>query len=755
MASILGQRVLRDEDPDLLAGRARFTADLTGGPLEGALHVAFVRSPHPRARIRSINTSAALEQPGVHAALHAGDLPKLSEGVFSTPLDPDHFHPLLPTDEARYAGQPVALVVAESAALAADAIEFIEIEFDELEPVLDLDQACEDSVLEATRYGTVESPLQPVGASSEVVLRQRFWNPRQSPAPIEARAIAATWDDGALHVWTATQRPHGFQAQLARLFSIDADRIHVTAPATGGGFGGKVSRTPEEHLIPVVARELGHPVRWNETRSEYFASSTQSRGEQIDLVLSGTADGTVTGLRVHLVKDGGAYSSVGPVLPEAYTKFVANGCYHIPSVRFSSVGVRTNRPPTSAFRGAGRGPQIAAVERMIDLYARQISMDPADVRRRNLIRPEAMPYETPTGAIYDEADYPADLETALDRIDYPAQRTEQAARIDRSGRHLLGIGIGCYNHMTTGGGGEEASVTIENDGTATVVTGSTSQGHGHATTWAQIASEVLGIPLASITVKEGSTDDIGSGQGAIGSRSLQTAGMAIHRAANTVLDTAREIAAQRLEAAVTDIVTSANGLHVAGTPALVVGWAELASEAKKRSEELTCGDFYDTEGRNTFPSGCHVAVVEVDRETCGVRILQYVAVDDAGTVVNPMIVEGQIHGGIVAGAAQVLGEVLAEDGHGNPITTNFADYSIATIDQFPLFDVVLSETASSFNSMGFKGVGESGTVGATAAVHNAIVDALHHLGVAHIDLPLTPVRIWEALTLADTASTHN
>lgn len=766
-----GQPLLRDEDRLLVTGEARFTADIERPELAEAGWVGFARSPYARGTIVSVDVTEALAMPGVLDAVTAADLPDFTEGVFSVPAAGDRPHPVLPADTVEYAGQPIAAVVAVSPELAADALEAVAIDIEPLEPLLDLDAA---RAIEPVADVAESAPHDETRFDTDIVVRQRFWNPRQSPAPIEARAMAVWWEgdqmaNADLHVIAATQRPHGFRDQLARMYGLDPARIHVTAPAVGGGFGGKVSRSPEEQLIPELSRRLDRPVRWNETRSEWFASATQARGEQLDVVLAGNSDGRFEALRVELVKDGGAYPSVGTVLPLGYSKPMANGCYDIATVEFATESVRTNRPPTSAFRGAGRGPIIAALERAVDLFASEVGLDPAEVRRRNLIRPDQMPYDTPTGGRYDEADYPADLERALAAIDYDEWRSRQAKQraaesVSRGGasatpRTAIGIGIGTYNHMTTGGGGEEASVTIELDGTATVVTGSTSQGHGHATTWAQIAADVLGMDPADIAVVEGSTDAIGSGVGAVGSRSLQTAGLAVHNSSEMVVERAKRLAAEHLEAAVGDITlapASAGtpaGFHVIGTPAKRVDWATLASLGAASVDdglerELSCGEFYDTEGRNTFPSGTHVAVVEVDLDTGGVEIVRYVAVDDAGLRVNPMIVDGQLHGGIASGIAQVLGETIEYDDAGNPITANFADYSIITIDQVPFYETVEAATASSFNALGFKGVGESGTIGATPAVHNAIVDALSHLGVAHIDLPCTPLRVWEAIQAA-------
>ncbi|MCP3911712.1 MAG: xanthine dehydrogenase family protein molybdopterin-binding subunit [Actinomycetia bacterium] len=738
-----GQPLRRREDEALLRGAASFTGDLRDPRLEGAVGVAFVRSPVAAGSIESVDTAEARSMPGVLDVLTRDDV---SDDVpFALPLGAEYAQPLLPADCVGFVGQVVAAVAAETTAQAVDAAEQVVVEYGEGHPVVDLDDAIASTTIEATR---VDTPHEVEQFEADVVVELSTWSPRQLPAPLEGRVLAATWEDDRLLQWAATQTPHAYRINLAKLFDLPPESIRVVAPAVGGGFGGKTSRTAEEYLVPMLARRLGRPVRWADTRSEYFATGTQGRGERIDFTIAGTADGRITALRSNLVKDGGAYPLVGVLLAGGYTKAVANGCYDIGHVEFNAVGVTTNRPPTSAYRGAGRSPYIGGLERTVDLYARRVGLDPAEVRRRNLIRPEQMPYETPTGARYDEADYPADLERALDLAGYDGLRRDQATRRSAGDTRALGIGIGCYNHMTTGGGGEEAKVTVEPDGTAIVVTGTTSQGHGHATTWAQIASDVLGIPVESIRVVQGDTDAIATGVGAIGSRSLQTAGMAVHRAATEVVDQARSIAADLLEAAEADIVPADGGagFHVVGTPARIITWGEVAAQSP--DNEVTCGDFYDTEGRNTFPSGTHVAVVEVDTETGAVELGRLISVDDAGTVVNPMIVQGQIHGGMASAIGQVLGEVMVYDESGNPLTTTFVDYGLPTTDQLPSFETVSSATASSFNSLGFKGVGESGTVGATPAVHNAIVDGVAHLGVEHIDLPCTPERVWAAISAA-------
>ncbi len=777
----IGQALVRKDDPPLLRGEARFIAEVDDDRLAGTAHVGFVRSPYAHARLLGVDTAAATDVPGVVAAFSAADLDVFPAGRFAAAIHSLFAQPLLAEQRVRFVGEPVAVVVADTRAAAEDGIEAVEATYEPLPAVLDLDDALAGGTvlfdpstaarLQATApaeelftganvvidtgwRGRPDAGEPDPFATAPVVVSQQVMNPRQSPAPIECRGVACAWLDGPdgagtrLLVYTATQRPHGFRDELAALYRVDPAQVTVIAPAVGGGFGGKTSRTPEERIMPFLARRLGRPVTWIETRSEYMAASNQGRGERIDLELAGTADGRILALRGDLVKDAGAYPITGAVLPGAWTAPGTAGCYDIAHIEFRARSVATNRAATSAFRGAGRAPWLAALERVVDLYAARVGLDPAEVRRRNLVRPDQMPYRSVAGATYDQADYPGDLGQALQRADYDGWRAEQAARRAVGDTREIGVGIACYNHLTVGGGGEEAAVTLLAGGGARVVTGSTSQGHGHATTWAQIASDVLGIPVDRIEVLEGSTELTATGVGAVGSRSLQTAGVAVHRAATEVVAEARRLAADLLEAAVDDIVLDrgAGAFHVVGTPARSVAWADVAAEAQARDQEVSCGDVYDNEGRNTFPSGSHVAVVEVDTETGRVRIVRFVGVDDAGVRVNPAIVEGQLHGGIAAGIGQALGEEVVYDGEGNLLTSTFMDYQIVTADLLPSFDLAPSAVPSSFNELGFKAVGESGTIGATPAVHNAVLDALRARGVEHLDIPLTPEKIWAALT---------
>ena len=535
------------------------------------------------------------------------------------------------------------------------------------------------------------------------------------------------------------------------MYGLALSQIHVIAgPFVGGGFGGKGAPGPEEQLIPHLAQLAQRPVKWIESRTENLMSAPHGRAEDVRLWLAGTRAGRLEAVRVTLNKDAGAYPSSGAGLPNNWAAPMLVGTYRIPHAEFEQVTYVTNRPPVAALRGAGRAPVVAALERAVDMFAAEIGMDPAELRRRNLLQTDDMPYTSPTGAVYDDADYAEALEKVLIRAGYDELRRQQTALRNAGGATQMGIGIASYNHRTCGGGGESALVRINADGTATVVTGTTSQGQGHELTWRKIASHELGIAPDQIVVIEGVTDEISTGIGAVGSRSLQTAGVAIHEALAGVVEQAKRLAAQLLEAAEADIVLDRgrSHFHVAGTPTRSVGWADLAAEMQARDEQLSCDLVYDNDGKDVYPSGCHLAVIELDTETGAWRLVRYVAVDDAGVRVDNDTVEDQLRGGIALGAAQVMGEEILFDDGGNPLTTNLLDYQIASIDQFCQIELEAQVVPSSFNAGGYKAVGESGPIGATPAVHNAILDAIAHFGVRHIDIPCTPQKIWQALRAA-------
>ena len=770
---------MADERVLLISGEATFVDDLREPLLDGAAHAVFVRSTAAHASIE-VDLSEAHAAPGVLAAIAAADNPILPTMAYNA-LHPLRFaQPLLAEHKVRYVGEPVAVIVAETREQAVDAAELVIIDYQDLPVVLTAQQAIDGEVqlfepADQARHNagspdtggasedtessnvirthlddglSVESAPE-LFAHADVVIEHNFRNPRQVAAPIECRGATAVWTpDGHLHAWVSTQTPHSFRSRIAPMYDLALSQIHIVAgPFVGGGFGGKGAPGPEEQLIPHLAKIVDRPVRWVESRTENLTSAPHGRAEDVHLWLAGTSDGELQAVKVQLHKDAGAYPSSGAGLPNNWTAPMLAGTYAIAHTEFEQITYVTNRPPVAALRGAGRAPVIAALERAIDMFAAEISMDPAEVRRRNLVGADDMPYTSPTGAIYDDADYGDALERVLLLADYDALRQRQAAQRLIAGGVQTGIGIASYNHRTCGGGGESALVRINPDGSATVVTGTTSQGQAHEATWRTIASGELGIAPEYITVIEGRTDEIATGMGAIGSRSVQTAGLAIHEASADVVSQAAAVAAQMLEAAPADVVLDrvVGAFHVVGTPSRSLGWAEIAVEMQARDEQLSCDHIYENGGKDVYPSGCHVAVVEVDTETGAWKLVQYSAVDDAGVRVNDQAVDDQLRGGIALGAAQVMGEEVLFDEAGNPLTANFLDYQIASIDQFCQIDLEAQVVPSSFNAGGYKAVGESGPIGATPAVHNAVLDAIAHVGVRHIDIPCTPHKVWKAI----------
>jgi carbon-monoxide dehydrogenase large subunit len=748
--SILGNRVVRVEDPRLLTDGGTYVDDL---PLEGALHAVYVRSTMAHARIAGVDTAAARSASGVVDVVTAADL---DLGAFprDSPMTPEAMaQPWLAGDAVRFVGEPVAVVLAESRAAGVDAVELVEVDYEPLPAVVDVDVALRGDALLHPAAGTnvalafEEDPDPSLFDGCDVVVRHKLVNQRVAPCPLEVRAAAAAWGvDGRLTHFASSQGSHGVRETLRRALGLERAQVRVITPDVGGGFGAKGCSYPEELLLGWLARRAGRPVRWVETRSESMVALGHGRGQVQHVEIGGRRDGTIEAYRLTVVQDAGAYARMGAVLP-FMTRTMLTGVYRIPRAQFSSRSVVTNTTPTVAYRGAGRPEATAAIERAVDLFATEIGVDPAEVRRRNLVARDAFPFSTPTGATYDVGDYEGALDRALDAAGYTELLAEQARRRAAGDRLAMGIGLSTYVEITNPmGQGEFGAVTIGHDGSAVVRTGVAPHGQGHATALAMVASDRLGIPLERITVVHGDTDVVPRGRGTGGSRSLQAGGTAVLSAADAVVEQARAVAAELLEANADDVVLDVGEgrFHVAGTPAVSRSWTEVAAAAPGAlAAELET----DNPGP-TFPFGAHVAVVDVDLETGVVRLRRLVAVDDAGTVINPLLVEGQVHGGLAQGVAQALFEEVLYDGEGNPLTTSFADYSFPSAAELPSFDVVPMATPTPVNPLGAKGIGESGTIGSTAAVQNAVVDALAHLGVRHLDMPATPERVWRAISAA-------
>ena len=753
--SIFGNRVPRVEDPKLLSEGGTYVADLRVGELDGAAHVVYARSSWAHGTITSIDVDEARAAPGVLGVFTAADLDLGPLPPGSPMLNQAMPRPLLATGTVRFVGEPIAVVVAERADQAVDAAELIWADVEPLEAVIDPVIAASDATLVHPDAGTNTSLELAFGGdddifeSCEVVVTGELVNQRLAAVPLEGRAGAAAWVDGRLWHWSSTQHAHGVRDTLADLYGMDKAAVRVITPDVGGGFGAKIGTTPEELLLGWLARQVGRPVRWGETRSENMMAMGHGRAQRQRIEIGGRRDGTVEAYRLTILQDSGAYPAIGSVLPYL-TWMMAPGTYAIPRVSVSSRSVVTNTMSTVAYRGAGRPEATAAIERAMDLFALELGLDPTEVRRTNLIPADAFPYTTATGVLYDVGDYERALDLVLAAAGYEELRAEQARRRQAGEVVALGIGVSLYVEVTAGptAGSEHARVVIGADGSATVYTGSSAHGQGHHTAFSTLASEELGIPSDLITVVHGDTDLVERGEGTMGSRSLQLGGSAVFQASVDVVAKPKQRAADLLEANPDDIVLDKGEgrFHVAGTPAIARTWAELAATRAADDPLGAAADFGATQP--TFPFGAHVAVVDVDTETGQVWLRRHIAVDDAGRILNPLLAEGQRHGGIAQGAAQALMEQVAFDADGNPVTSNLADYAAISAAELPSFELVEMETLTSLNPLGAKGIGESGTVGSTPAVQSAVIDALAHLGVRHVDMPASNERVWRAIQAA-------
>ncbi len=747
--SILGTRVLRSEDPRLLRGESGYMADI--GPA-GAVTVTYLRSPFAHAVIRSIDGTAASLGPGVLAVFTADDV-DLEPFPSPIPLnDQTMLRPWIAGDRVRYVGEIIAIVVSETPEQGVDATELIDVDFEELEPVIDVEAAATDRLVIHHKSGTnvalrlgTESFDDELFADCELVVSKRLVNNRVAPCPIEGRAAIAVWDGDRLTQWSTTQSAHVVRDGLARIFAIGTDEVRVIVPDVGGSVGTKGGLSPPEVLVAWVARRLGRPARWHEHRSEGMVDLGHGRGQVQYATLGGDRDGTLKALRVEVVQDAGAYPDVGSVLPRMLT-IMGAGPYTIPAVEIATRSVVTNTVPMLAYRGAGRPEATAMIERMVDMFAAEADLDPVALRRRNLLPADAFPHSSATGAIYDAGRYEDALDVALETVGIDRVRAEQAERLADGARRVIGVGVSTYVEITNPGvEGDYGAIEISDSGTATVKTGSVGQGHGHGTAYAMVAAEVTGIPFDRIEVIFGDTELVPRGVGTGGSKSAQNGGSAVRLACDGVVELARERAAAALEASVGDIVldTDRGIFHVIGTPAAGVDWATVAAGPDPLAAEVD----YASDGA-TFPFGTHISVVEVDLETGRVVPIDHVAVDDCGRMIAPLIVEGQVHGGVAQGISQALYEEFVYDGAGNPLTATFLDYPIPAATELPPITRIPHETPTDRNPLGVKGIGEAPTIGSSPAVQNAVVDALSHLGVRHIDMPLTPEKVWRAIEAA-------
>ena len=755
--SILGTRVLRTEDPGFLTKGAVYTDDVQDERLAGACYVHFVRSTVAHAKIGNIDTSAAKDAAGVVAVFTGKDLAEAGVGP-ARPVMPNMnqamVQPLLATDVVRFVGEPVAVVVTEEPYQGEDAIELVDIDYEPLPAVVDMAAARDSDTLlfpEAgtnvvVNFGDEANLSKDLFDGCEVVVAETILNQRVAPAPMETRATAAVWgEDGRLTAWIPNQGAQLTKMGLAGLLGVKPDEVRIITPDVGGAFGAKFGADPEHAVTCWIAKQVGRPARWSETRIENLLAMTHGRAQQHKITIGGTREGVVLAYRNEILQDSGAYPKFGAFLP-SLTILMAPGPYAIPRAEAIATSVVTNTTPVGAYRGAGRPEATAAIDRAIDLFATAAGVDPAEVRRNNLLPKFTEPHKTAFGALYDSGDYVTALEKALVAAGYDGLRAEQAKRRAAGDTLQLGIGLSSYVEITgpggeAGGPNENGTVEVHPDGTATILTGTSPHGQGHQTVWAMLASEELGIPIDKITVKWGDTDLVPRGGGTGGSRSLQLGGAAVRQASRELLDVARERAAAALEASAADLTfdAGASAFTVRGDPDISVPLARLAE-----SERLFVHSVFTAPGP-TFPFGTHVAVVEVDTETGKVFLRRMVTVDDAGTVINPLLAEGQRHGGIAQGAAQAFLEEVVYDDDGNPLTATLADYPFLSATEVPSFELAEMETPTSYNPLGAKGIGEAGTIGATPAVQNAVIDAVSHLGVRHIDMPTSPQRVWRAI----------
>jgi carbon-monoxide dehydrogenase large subunit len=779
---VIGTRLLRKEDPALLTGEAKYTDDLN---LPGALHLAVLRSPHANATITNIDASAALKLPGVVAVYTGKDLEGLWAGPMpcAWPVTADMKNPVhrpLAVDQVCYVGDGVVAVLATSPTAARDALEEIVVDYDTLPAVIDLEDALSDRVVIHPSIGTNKAytwELHPQGkdaveaafAAATHVVKERYIQQRLIPMAMEPRACAAVPQPfgGDITLYSATQIPHILKVMVALTVGIPEQHVRVVAPSVGGGFGSKLNVYAEELLVTLLARKHGLPVRWVEERSEGATSTIQGRGQIQDIELAADADGRITAVRVKLIGDMGAYLMlVTPGIP-ILGAFLYAGVYDVPNYSFVCDSVFTTMAPTDAYRGAGRPEATYAIERAIDSLATKMGVDPLELRRRNYVRKEQYPYTAMTGLVYDSGDHDAAATKAAEMADYAGIRAEQTKRRSGKAAKQIGIGVSSYFEMCGlapsrvlaslnygAGGWEAATVRVLPTNKVQVVTGATPHGQGHETSWSMIVAEKLGVSPDDVDVLHSDTAISPLGLDTYGSRSLVVGGIAIDKALDKVVDKARKIAAHQLEANEDDLEFADGTFTVKGTPDKAMPLAAIAFAAFT-AHNLPDGMEPNLEAHTTYdppnfswPFGTHICVVEVDTETGQVDVLKYVAVDDCGNQINPLIVEGQVHGGVIQGLAQALYEVAAYDEDGNLRNATMADYLIPAASDVPPVTTAHTITPSPTNSLGVKGIGEAGTIGAAPAVINAVVDALSHLGITDIPMPASPQTVWQAINAA-------
>jgi carbon-monoxide dehydrogenase large subunit len=777
LPKLVGERVKRREDPRLIRGRATYVDDIA---LVGMQHLAFKRSDIAHGRIRAIDTSAAERMDGVEAVFTGKQIAEfLGPMPIGTPFpSPDHH--AVAVDTVRFAGEPIAVVVARDRYIARDAADAIVVSYDPLPAVVDTERAMtgKPTVIHKDFANNLAVPLVPSGtgvsadgssvddtaindafAKADVVISQRMVNQRLAPTTMEPRGVVAHFEPGkgTMTIWSSTQNPHILRTFIAALTGLGENQVRAIAPEVGGGFGAKINIYAEEYVAAAISKRLGIPVKWAEDRTEAFVATTHGRDIIGYVELAAKRDGKVIGLKLRLIADIGAYNMLLTAAIPTLTMMMANATYDIPAVRCSLTEVFTNKTPTDAYRGAGRPEATYFVERAMDMLARELKMDPAELRRKNFIQPHQFPFATQTGAVYDSGDYEKALNAALEAAGWDRLKAERDAA--RAQGRLVGLGLSMYvevcglgpSSALPTGGWEHSQVTIERDGRISATTGASPHGQGNETTFAQMLADQFGIPLEHITILHGDTAVVKQGIGTFGSRSQAVGGTAIHMAGAKVKTKMAKFAAALLEAHEDDLVFENGTIGVKGAPASAKPFASVAAFAYRPvplPEGLEPGlsdEAFFEPTNNTYPFGCHISMIEIDRQTGEPTLLKLIAVDDAGRLINPLIVEGQIHGGLAQGVGQAMIEEVVYNEDGQLLTGSFMDYAIPRAIDFPRFELTATVTPTPVNPFGAKGVGEAGTLGSTPCVVSAAVDALSEFGVTHVDMMLRPEKLWRII----------
>ena len=759
--TLVGKRIRRREDPRLITGTATYVDDIQ---MPGMHHACIVRSPHGAARIKSVNVKPALELPGVVAVFTGKDTEKVGPVPCGASLPglrvPHHY--VLAMNRVYFVGHPVAVVVATDRYIARDAADLIEVDYEPLPAVTDPEKAIEPGAPpvhpgwpdnRAFEYHQDGGNVEKAFAEADLVVKQRITSQRLIPTAMETRGVVAEWHSGdrALTLYSSTQIPHLLRSLVAQMLGLEENRMRVITPEVGGGFGSKLNVYAEEALMGFVAMKVGKPVKWIESRRENFTCTIHGRGHVDYFEVAAKKDGTILGIKLKLIQDLGAYHQLlTPAIP-TLSVLMMPGIYKCPNIKAHIIGAFTNAVPTDAYRGAGRPEATHGIERMVDILAAELKMDPVDIRMKNFVGNDAFPYATATGLTYDSGNYAAPLEKALNVVGYKKLREEQG-RARAEGR-LMGIGLSTYGEIcamgpspaTPAGGWESATVKIEPSGTVTVMTGASPHGQGEETTFAQIAADELGVNIDDVLVLHGDTAIVQYGIGTFGSRGTAIGGTAMYYAIQELKEKIKKYGAMLLES---NDVSFSGGACVDNKTGKTIPLAQVAAASYRamklppNTEPGLVATYFWEPPNFTFPFGAHIVVTEVDRESGAIDLKRYVAIDDCGKIINPLIVDGQVHGGIAQGLGQALWEQAVYDETGQLITGELMDYAIPKASNLPWFETGHTETPSPVNPLGVKGVGEAGTIGCSPAVVNSVVDALSPLGIRHIDMPLTPEKIW-------------